>query len=84
MILFRSTITLDDKNSLRGRGGHINTCQDGETFQREKILIKRHCTSLICKIISPTHAYGSGHTGKYLYESSKPSFESDHNYSVVN
>ena len=34
-IIFRSTITLGNKNSLGGCGGHINTWEVGGTFHRE-------------------------------------------------
>ena len=34
-IIFRSTITLGDKNGLGGRGGHINTWEVGGIFHRE-------------------------------------------------
>ena len=81
-ILFRSIITLGNKNSLGERGGYINTCQGGETFYSENNLINFHCASLICKIIFPLS--GSGHPDKYLYEASKPSIEAGHNYSKFN
>ena len=54
----------------------------GEPFRGKIILIKLHCTSLICKIVFSLPVFAR--PNKYLYETSKPSIETDHNYSRFN
>ena len=54
-----------------GRGGHMNTYQGGN-LSGKIIPIKRHYTSLICRIIFPSRFR---HPDKHPYETSKPWIE---------
>ena len=53
-----------------GRGGHMNTYQDGGISQGKISPVKHRLASLIFGIISPL--VNSGHSDKYSYEISKP------------